>query len=529
MSNESEQTARKALPQELLLLISGWLDYRHVALLGAVSRGWRLAARDDRVWRRLLADYHVPEPRTGETKSDPLAVFRLHAAAVANLVAEFAFVAPRVASLAARLVAFPLPASPNNPPVQPSNNNANNTPIASLITTMPSTSLAVPQSITYSSSDLKLDYDAPYLPAVKSSMLPEERLLIMMLHLLAAASPPSSTSSVFSPYPEHHVGLFGTNRCYDDVYAMHLVPVSDLKVLVVPAPAGGGSGLVKKIVRFGVAQAGEFLALVIEGTQKKTGVRQLNYLYTHYITGTLSGSIIRYARPSHSTARMGPIPKNHLPFFNLGSFTTWLTAFADSLASNRRRVVKVLSRHARERTLPSIFLDDGPGTGVAVTRGIRVHVATFFMLAMARVCYRIIISMDDCSEEQGDNAVVQLKERRWAFRYLNGRVERVQGDGVIGYFPILSAAKQSFTYCSYSDGGRVIDDIAYYDGDSDEDVLNPYADGRGVLENPVVSLEGVFTFVPGTLQEPLGEAFDVEIPFVEFVRPQIMPCGILND
>ncbi|KAJ3022193.1 UNVERIFIED_CONTAM: F-box protein skip16 [Siphonaria sp. JEL0065] len=268
-------------------------------------------------------------------------------------------------------------------------------------------------------------------------------------------------------------------------------------------------------------------------------------------SGSLTGHVVRFGRASLDLDRMGPIPKGFVPFFDLGLFRDWFNGFVQSLddgvdrsgnvdvdayddafhetvmttittmlTRRQRRLETVLGRGGRELVLPSVFLDSGPGTGVAVTHGIKVQVSSFFMLSMARVCYRITLTYlpTTCP-----HATVQLKSRKWAFRYLNGRYERVQGDGVIGYYPLLSLQNPSFSYCSYSDGGRVIDDDNEVDAEyRDHDPLDPYAEGRSLLSNPVVSCQGSFTFIPGRIEAPSGQPFEVEIPFVEFVRPQVV-------
>ncbi|KAI9328796.1 hypothetical protein BDR26DRAFT_873563 [Obelidium mucronatum] len=329
---------------------------------------------------------------------------------------------------------------------------------------------------------------SPAWTPVKSTCSETQKCLIMLYHLFAR----TNSRQLLEP----SIGIFGTNRCYEDVYAMHLMPLLNVKELWIPT-----------------AHKSRQHQHQPQATADTRPIISLN-------SGTLTNHVIRFARASSDLARMGPIPKNTIPYFDLGTFESW---FGDFI----RRIETVLGRGNRELRLPSIFLDEGGGTGVAVTNGIKVQVSSAFMLSMARVCYRITLTYlpGQCSFES-----VQLYSRKWAFRYLNGRIERVQGEGVIGYYPLLSESTPNFSYCSYSDGGRVMDPDSDDEDDEedaldrDHDPLDPYAEGRSLLRNPVVSCEGSFTFIPGSIENPAGggRPFEAAIPFVEFVRPQTM-------
>ena len=87
-------------------------------------------------------------------------------------------------------------------------------------------------------------------------------------------------------------------------------------------------------------------------------------------------------------------------------------------------------------------------TSQAVTRGIRVHVESFYVperSAPSRnhwfFAYRITIHND------GEHAA-RLRDRHWIITDANGRVEHVKGPGVVGKQPRLEPGT-SFEYTSF--------------------------------------------------------------------------------
>ncbi|KAI8812942.1 hypothetical protein BJ742DRAFT_790522 [Cladochytrium replicatum] len=83
----------------------------------------------------------------------------------------------------------------------------------------------------------------------------------------------------------------------------------------------------------------------------------------------------------------------------------------------------------------------------------------------------------------------QLLSRHWVVRYRSGATQVVEGEGVVGQFPIMSVETAFFEYCSFVP-----------DQPSD----------------PCIWIEGKFTFVPGSLQAPTGPPFEVQIPRIVF-------------
>lgn len=83
-----------------------------------------------------------------------------------------------------------------------------------------------------------------------------------------------------------------------------------------------------------------------------------------------------------------------------------------------------------------------------VTRGIRVQVESFYDPAQSSprdghyfFAYQVRISNDG-------GATVQLRSRQWIITDANGEVQTVEGPGVVGEQPVLSAG-DSFEYMSF--------------------------------------------------------------------------------
>ena len=147
------------------------------------------------------------------------------------------------------------------------------------------------------------------------------------------------------------------------------------------------------------------------------------------------------------------------------------------------------------------------------TRGVRVRVSTVCLISSrealahmggADVSYTYSVNLALLSEEEqrvaGDPAPIlraQLATRRWVIHRPRGEEEVeagsprgeesevVEGPGVIGEHPALTAGGPAFEYQS----------LVAFEG--------PNAEGR---------MEGSFEFVPGTIARPEGEPFRVTVP-----------------
>eukprot|EP01103_Thecamoeba_quadrilineata_P002504 TRINITY_DN12455_c0_g1_i1.p1 TRINITY_DN12455_c0_g1~~TRINITY_DN12455_c0_g1_i1.p1 ORF type:complete len:409 (-),score=42.22 TRINITY_DN12455_c0_g1_i1:20-1222(-) len=119
----------------------------------------------------------------------------------------------------------------------------------------------------------------------------------------------------------------------------------------------------------------------------------------------------------------------------------------------------------------------------AVTRHVVVEVSSIYVpenssLESSFFSYSIRLSLE--KEAQGS---CQLLSRRWLVKDANGAIETVEGEGVIGKYPVLEPGGPVYTYESCT-----------------------------TLPTPTGSMSGQFIFVPGRLSLPAGPSFAAEIP-----------------
>ncbi|KAI9327075.1 hypothetical protein DFJ73DRAFT_964900 [Zopfochytrium polystomum] len=270
------------------------------------------------------------------------------------------------------------------------------------------------------------------------------------------------------------LGLFGTFNCYHQLYSAYLLPRSKVRKARLRSQLYSREGRIPwiwQVIKFADSIMAESYGVVTEGSEE------------------LLGHVVRYGTVS-GTHRMA-IPRGRVPFFDLGPFETFLERFVTDIEQGNRRII-------RSCGVPSAFVEVGPGTSIAVTNGVEIVVSSFFLLASAKLCYRISITFKPelCSWPS-----VQLARRRWLFRKQNGGGSRIEGD----------ASDPHFAYSSYSEGGMV-------EAETSKDA---YDDDELTLDNPIVSMEGALIFVPGSLKHPLGPEFAATVARVNFELPQI--------
>lgn len=100
-------------------------------------------------------------------------------------------------------------------------------------------------------------------------------------------------------------------------------------------------------------------------------------------------------------------------------------------------------------------------------------------------CYAITITLINLDPKWSS---IQLTTRTWEI-YYGDAVENVHGDGIIGEYPIF----------------RNESDVHYYTSCCGGDIINQ-----------PTSMCGKFEFVPGSIDHPLGNEFDVTVPVMNF-------------
>ena len=166
---------------------------------------------------------------------------------------------------------------------------------------------------------------------------------------------------------------------------------------------------------------------------------------------------------------------------------------------------------------------------VAVTRGIEVRASVVFMPEQRQWTYSIRIRLLISGQDQGAISAAergfetcQLRSRHWAItkgsrdQEISGRVEHVQGDGVIGMYPLLREGGHR----ADCQTGRSFDPARLHQPDWEEgSFIYQSCSGQGL---PGGSFGGELTFVPGSLMEPTGSPFDVKVAPFALNHPEIL-------
>lgn len=199
-------------------------------------------------------------------------------------------------------------------------------------------------------------------------------------------------------------------------------------------------------------------------------------------------------------------------------FLLWMEEYANRLTSGRYRVNDALDTDPNAIELyPNFPFDEPPVVteGIqevsrAVTRGVEV-IASAVFVPQARLrfgyIYSIRIRLLDRANEVGYLSEAergfrccQLVSRHWRITDdSTGETDQIDGEGVIGMYPILK------------EGSFIVDDTVTHGTFRYQSCTGRVSRG---------SFCGHLRFVPGTIQNPTGRPFNVELrPFVLDDRP----------
>uniref|UniRef100_A0A0E0MEJ5 ApaG domain-containing protein n=1 Tax=Oryza punctata TaxID=4537 RepID=A0A0E0MEJ5_ORYPU len=149
----------------------------------------------------------------------------------------------------------------------------------------------------------------------------------------------------------------------------------------------------------------------------------------------------------------------------------------------------------------SLFPEAPPSCTSAMTNGVKVRASAVFAPehpessrpgAKCMYAYSIRLSVPEACMLGGVYyPSCQLYSRHWIIRWRDRVVSDVNGEGVIGKYPLLTPGQEEFVYES----------------------CTPLPDSPG-------SVEGSFTFVPGKLSRPEGKPFEVTVAPFPLEMPQ---------
>ncbi|ORX88972.1 DUF525-domain-containing protein [Basidiobolus meristosporus CBS 931.73] len=179
-------------------------------------------------------------------------------------------------------------------------------------------------------------------------------------------------------------------------------------------------------------------------------------------------------------------------YHDKGLFMDFIEEYVDNLEMG------VFDLTAQKQIL--MFPNEGLGTSRAVTKGIEIRASAIFASESRRPYTQFIyrIRMNLLNAETLGYASCQLVSRYWLIRFQSGNVEEVEGEAVVGEYPLLSRSTPTFEYCSIC------------------------ADSPNAADK-VYSMKGHFTFVPGSIANPTGPHFQVSVAEYRLPQPASFP------
>ncbi|EOA39367.1 hypothetical protein CARUB_v10012429mg [Capsella rubella] len=141
----------------------------------------------------------------------------------------------------------------------------------------------------------------------------------------------------------------------------------------------------------------------------------------------------------------------------------------------------------------SLFPEFPPLCSIAITNGVQVRASSVFIPEISNLrdqppaywyAYSIRMSLvpEGCILKGTHHSSCQLYWRHWVIRADNEVIDNVNGEAVIGKYPLLQAGEEEFVYESCSS-----------------------------FPTTAGAIEGSFTFVPGSLRDPKGSQFEVKV------------------
>ena len=202
----------------------------------------------------------------------------------------------------------------------------------------------------------------------------------------------------------------------------------------------------------------------------------------------------------------------------------WMEEYVRRLTEHEFEVGRLVHDHmailqypaVSHRQSSKIAQGKSPVVSRAVTRGIEVIASSVFDNGLhPKHIYSIRIQLLGQNDEGYVSAsergfeTCQLISRHWKLRNdEDGSVDQVDGDGVIGQYPLLKEGgfrDDQGNSANHVGKGREVDGIFRYQSCSNE--MNG-------------SFEGKLLFVPGSIEDPKGERFFVDVaPFVLTTDP----------
>ena len=300
-----------------------------------------------------------------------------------------------------------------------------------------------------------------------------------------------------SPDGEFFAGLFGSYTCYNNFYSMRLMRVEGFydendRNNRFGAIIDRGDGLIVVAVSPGNPRV--YLALLPSAEDPE-------------------GSVIMGGRGGPVVCRGGILP--------------YLQSYVENLENGVFKPVQLIPEVPASLGI-GLFPDAGDSVSRCVTAGIEVRASARWFPGGAmdqmhglNFGYSIRIRMveegennDGADADGGESAATtpstcQLVGRHWEFMDGNGAVRRVNGDGVIGKQPLFYREDDGTTgfvdLGVAGDGNQYPHKVFVYESQS-----GPVA-GTSFEDTGRAQVQGSFSFIPGSIENPAGPMFHVTV------------------
>ena len=191
--------------------------------------------------------------------------------------------------------------------------------------------------------------------------------------------------------------------------------------------------------------------------------------------------------------------RNPCPPSGVDNILVWLEEFARRLEDGEYKLGALVEESQSITHYPQL----PPRATRAVTRGVEVVASSEWIpkdsLFVYSIRIRLLRSYEDGYDLNRGFETCQLMSRHWRLTR-QGRPENVNGDGLIGMYPLLREGGYR------SDSG---DSVAHVLAGINEKSVFSYE--SMVEDNCSGTMSGFFTFVPGSIMEPTGVPFDVQV------------------
>mmetsp|Transcript_5139 Transcript_5139/g.14955 ORF Transcript_5139/g.14955 Transcript_5139/m.14955 type:complete len:463 (-) Transcript_5139:403-1791(-) len=279
---------------------------------------------------------------------------------------------------------------------------------------------------------------------------------------------------------EFFAGLFGSYSCYDSFYSMRLVHVNESIIESVSSSS-------RWIVGVNLGNPRIILVLDFHKGEEPDGS-----MYAHFGHSGM--------HDLHLVCRGGL----------LSYFETYVERLENSVYTGR-----IIHPDSPSSMGLSLFPETGDMVSVAISHGVEVRASArwfpeFFHGPM-NFGYSIRIRLAEGDSENGEVSC-QLVSRNWEFRYEDGTINRVQGEGAVGKQPLLFRRRDGtsgFVDLGPAGNGETNINTAFkYESQSGP---VPGTSSNDVTKTMNVRVRGTFTFRPGSIDSPTGTTFLVTV------------------